>query len=57
MEAAHFVVDYHSACYKCLSCERAVSSLAVWSSCNICRLHGVLFVFTTLSLSYVWVWC
>jgi hypothetical protein len=51
MEAARCIVDYHSACFKCLSCERAVSSLAVWSSCNICRLHDVLFVFTTPSLS------
>ena len=40
-----------------LSCERAVSSLAVRNSCNIFRLHDVLFVFTTTSLSYVWMWC
>jgi len=51
MEVAHFVVDYHWACYKCLLCERAVSSLAVWSSCDVCRLHDVLLVFATPLLS------
>jgi hypothetical protein len=57
MEVAHFVVGYHLAFYKCFCHVKAVSSLAVWSSCNIFRLHDVLFVFTTPSLSCVWIWC